>query len=89
MKKASPPPNPKQQDSHRAFDSAVELLLHQKRIWPPEAKILEGAECRLVINVAPSDGFLKIERDGVRGALVRERKLESSCQNTVQAAVLV
>src|SRR5712664_684916 len=79
----------KYQESHRAFDSAVILGLHQKRVWPAESIIFEGAKRRLVINVAASDGFLEIKRDGMRGAFVRQGDFEASCENTVQAAVTV
>src|SRR5260370_29933029 len=79
----------KYQESHRAFNSAVILGLHQKRIWPTESIIFEGAKRRLVINVAASDGFLEIERDGVGGALVRQGDFETGGEDTVQSTVVV
>ena len=77
----------KAKDFRRALNSPIEFFLHQERVGTAESIILGGTQSRFIINVAPADGFLQIKGYGLRCTLVRQRNLESSRQDAIQAAV--
>ncbi len=75
--------------ANRADDAAIVFRLDKEGVWSTETEIAEGAESRLIINVAAADGFLQIERNGVRCAGVGHGEAEANAQDAVKAAMTI
>src|SRR5579871_1406822 len=79
----------KQEQADGADDATVVLRLDEKRIGTAEAKIAEGAERWLIVDVGAADSFLKIKRNGVGGAGVRHGDADARGENTVKTAMAI